>query len=130
MRVQGIDITVEIGGVVVAGQRGATLDRTADTIDSTAKDSAGKWKQNDVSFKSWSADCDGLLVEDDGGYLALEAAYLAGTKVAVTVTFPSGDTQGGQAIITSFPIEAPYDDDATYSVSLMGDGALTKVDAA
>ena len=31
---------------------------------------------------------------------------------------------GGLAIVTDFPIEAPYDDSVTYTITLTGMGAL------
>ena len=31
---------------------------------------------------------------------------------------------GGLAVITDFPLEAPYDDSMTYSISLKGQGKL------
>lgn len=125
--VKGVAVLVKIGTDIVAKQRGATLNRDADAIDTTAKDST--WKGSEMSFKSWSVECDGLFVEDDTALLALETAFNSGNKVSVVVSLPSGDTQGGDAVITSFPIEAPYDDNATYSLTLQGDGALTKTEA-
>ena len=37
---------------------------------------------------------------------------------------------GGLAIVTSYPIEAPYDDAVTYSVSLQGTGELVDLEEA
>lgn len=128
-RAMGIDFVIKIGTDILAGQRGATLNRDADTIDVTAKDSPDLWRQNEASFKNWSIDSDGLVVEDDAAYLALETAYNNGDKVTVEISTPAGHKYGGSALITSFPVDAPYDDAATYSVSLLGDGALTKTPA-
>lgn len=112
---------------VVGGQRNATLNRSADTIDVTTKSSNG-WRENESSIKDWSIDADGLLIEDDAGYAALETVYMAGNKVQIQLQTAAKNKYSGQAIITDFPIEAPYDDSATYSVSFTGDGALTKTD--
>jgi len=129
-RAMGIDFVIKIGTDILAGQRGATLNRDMDTIDVTAKDSADNWRENEASFKNWSIDADGLIVETDTAYLALETAFDDGTKVTVEVSTPAGHKYSGSALITSFPIDAPYDDAATYSLSLLGDGALTKTPAA
>lgn len=109
----------------VGGQRGATLNRSADTIETTSKDSTG-YKSYAYGFKDWSIDADGLLVTDDAGYGELEDAFIAGTTIKVDVVMASGDKYSGDVIITDFPIEAPYDDMTTYSVTLQGSGALTK----
>lgn len=121
---RGVDFVITIGSDVLGGQRGATLNRGVDTMDATAKASAGEWKENEIGFKSWGIDADGLVVESDAAFVALEAAFAAGTKVTVTLTTPANNTYTGTAIITDFPIDAPYDDMATYSISLLGDGAL------
>ena len=123
---RGIDFVIKIGGATLGGQRGATLNRDADTIDVTSKGSTDEWREHESSFKQWSIDADGLIIEDDTAYLALETAFNAGTKVSVVMQTAANNTYTGNAIITSFPVEAPYDDAATYSVSLLGDGALTK----
>jgi TP901-1 family phage major tail protein len=125
---KGVDLLVKIGSDSIAGQRNATLNMNADTIDKTTKDSAG-WKESDPSFKSWSVDADGLLVETGSAYDALVTAFMAGNTVSAEVLMPSGDKYAGTAIITSFPISGPYQDDVTYSVTLQGTGALTKTAA-
>ena len=119
---RGLDIKISIGEQFLAGQRGATLNRSAETIDITNKVSAG-WKEIITSVKEWSIDCDGVFVADDAALKALETAFNANTVVDVKI---SDGTWGykGKAIITDFPIEAPYDDAATYSITLQGTGEL------
>lgn len=128
---RGLDIKISVKNGAedkfLAGQRGATLNRSAETIEITNKVSAG-WKENITSVKEWSIDCDGVFVADDAALSELETAFNANTLVDVKI---SDGTWGytGKAIITDFPIEAPYDDAATYSLSLMGSGELTKATA-
>lgn len=107
----------------VAAQRGGTLNRSADTLDTTNKEGFG-WADNEQGQKSWSIDCDGLFVEDNAGFQALNAAWVNGDCVRVRVHFPSGLTYVGQAILTDFPIDLPYDDAVTYSLTFNGKGAL------
>lgn len=129
---KGIDYVVKVNTgdettpnfVAVAGQRGGTLNRSADSIDVTSKDSGG-WKENLQGLKEWSIDTDGLMVDTDTGYAALEDAYMNGTDVMIELALPNGNTYSGKAIITDFPVEIPYDDAVTYSVSFVGNGALT-----
>lgn len=122
----GDDITPVITSI--GGQRGATLNRASETLESTHKLTGG-WKEFGQSFKEWSIESEGLIVVDDIGYQALEDAYMNGTPVQVQMSMPSGDNFEGEAIVTELPIEAPYDDYATYSVTLQGSGPLTKVPA-
>lgn len=133
MAVKGIDFLVKINTgtvelpeyVTVAGQRGASLNRDAETMDTTSKDSQG-WNESISGFKSWSIEADGLLTEDDAGFLALEEAYMEGEPVLVSITTAGGNKYDGKAIISSFPLSAPYDDLATFEVSFTGTGALKK----
>lgn len=113
----------------VAGQRGGTLTREYDTIDVTSKDNMG-WQDEEYGNASWSIEADGLLVEDDAGYAALESAFEGAEYVLVRFETQAGNQYEGSAIISDFSIEAPYDDTATYSLTLNGKGAYTKVPAA
>lgn len=124
--VKGIDVLVQIkvndSYVTLGGQRGATLNRSAETIDITNKVSGG-WMENMAGFKEWSIDCDGLIVATDTAFNTLETAFENGTEVLLQ--FSNGTmTYTGSAVITDFPIEAPYDDALTYSLSFTGNGAL------
>lgn len=114
---------------VVGGQRGASLSRETETLDVTTKDSNGN-TENIAGFKSWSIEADGLLTESDEGFLALEDAYDNGEAVLINLTTASGNKYEGNAIITSFPISASYDDVATYELSFTGTGELKKVNKA
>jgi TP901-1 family phage major tail protein len=109
----------------VAGQKGGTLNRGYDTIDVTSKDNVG-WQDEEYGNASWSIEADGLLVEDDAGFLALESAFEGAEYVKVRFQTQAGNKYEGQAIISDFSVEAPYDDQATYSLTLNGKGAYTK----
>lgn len=124
--VRGLNILVYVGSQVVGGQRGATLNRGSETLDVSNKATEGGWKEFIQGAKEWSIECDGILMASDTGYEALETAYLGGTPVEVKIN--DGGTWGfkGNAIITDFPVEAPYDDALSYSVTFQGTGALTK----
>lgn len=126
--IRGIDILVSVkqgeAYVPVGGQRSASLSRTSETIDVSNKVS-GDWKRSIAGLKEWSVDCDGLLLLDDAAYIALEEAFLDGDEVEIQIAGTEGSVSFvGPAIITDFPIDAPYDDVATYSLSFTGAGAL------
>lgn len=124
---------------VLAGQRNATLNRSAETIDATSKDTEGNWMESIPGFKSWGVECESCYIADDKSYIALEKAYLEGSNVHVAILFgkpvasdatgssnPKIQGMAGEATITDFPIELPYNDLASYSLTLQGSGALVK----
>lgn len=131
--IRGIDIMVSVNTgtaavpvyTAVGGQRGATLNRSSETIDVSNKVS-GDWKKSIAGLKEWSVDADGLLALSDAGFAALETAFEDSEEVLIQIAKGTALMYSGGAIITDFPIEAPYDDVATYSVSFTGTGALTK----
>lgn len=110
----------------IAGQRGGTLNRSRDTIDNTSKDSEG-WVEKDYSLGEWSIEGDGLLVEDDTAYMALEDAFMNETILKAQWKTGAGHMYEGDVIVTDFPMEGPYDAEATYSVTLEGTGKPTKI---
>lgn len=127
--IKGLLVKVSIGNNVIGGQRGATLNREMGTSDTTNKDGDG-WSENSSTVKSWSIDCDGLIIKDEEAYKSVKAAFIAGEAVEVKFGDSTcGIGEKGKAIITSFPIEAPYDSEATYSISLTGTGPLEEITA-
>lgn len=122
-------ISVKKGGAykVVGGQRNATLNRGSETLDVSNKATGGAWKEFIAGAKEWSVDGDGILIDGDEAFGLLEDAYLSGALVEVKIGDDSGWGFQGNAIITDFPVEAPYDDALSYSMTLQGTGALSKV---
>lgn len=131
--VAGKDILLAVynaGGdklLAISGQQGLTINRSADSIEITSKDTAGGWKSKIAGMKEWSIDNDGLYVPGDESHNVLSQAFENSDPVCVKVI--NGKTKkgmfGGLAVITDYPLEAPYDDAMTYSLSLEGMGALT-----
>lgn len=118
--------------IAVAGQQGLTINRDKDTIEVTSKDTLGGWKENVVGMKEWSIDNDGVYVRDHKSHKLLSALFDGDDPVLIKVTNQKTKTDmfGGLALVTSYPIEAPYDDAVTYSVSLTGTGALVDLEDA
>ena len=112
--------------LAISGQQGLTINRSADTIEITSKDKEGGWKSYLAGMKEWSIDNDGLYVPNDQSHSILSTAFENGDPVCIKVV--NGKTKvgmfGGLAVITDYPIEAPYDDSMTYSITLSGMGAL------
>lgn len=115
--------------IAVAGQQGLTINRDKDTIEVTSKDSQG-WKQNIVGFKECSIDNDGVYVHDHESHKLMKEAFDGDDPVLIKVTNQKAKTDlfGGLALVTSYPIEAPYDDAVTYTVTLTGTGALVDLE--
>ena len=112
--------------LAISGQQGLTINRSADSIEITSKDTEGGWKSKIAGMKEWSIDNDGLYVPNDESHTILSQAFEDGDPVCVKVI--NGKTKrgmfGGLAVITDYPIEAPYDDAVTYSLTLEGMGRL------
>ena len=113
--------------LAVAGQQGLTINRTADSIDVSTKDTEGGWKSTLAAAKEWSIDLDGLYVTSDESQSILSEAFTNGDLVCIKVY--NNKTRkgmfGGIASITDFSLEAQFDDAVTYSVSFAGNGKLT-----
>lgn len=124
-----VDLSPECDGSqyrVVAGQRGATVNRATETADTTTKDSDG-WQENEPTIRNWSVDFDGLEVENDEGLSHLNEHWRKNKKVKVRVLNSGGDAEEGLAVITSLTEEKPHDGEKTYSATVTGSGPLTPV---
>jgi len=128
--IKGIDFILEVqqgaNFIQVGGQQGATLNRSKESIETTSKDSNG-WRNRVGGIKEWGIDADGLLIVSDQGYRILEDSFLNDNKLTVRIGTPSGMRFAGEVIVTDFPLEAGFEDMATYSVTLEGCGALRPV---
>ena len=124
-----IYVNKTVGEVVtqipVGGQRGGKLNRSADTVDTTTKDGNG-WKESRTGLKEWSIDGDGIFIENDEGFTLLENAFLNNELVTVHMAVEEGMKFIGNAVVTDFPLDMPFDNEVTYSVKLQGTGALEK----
>lgn len=117
--------------LAISGQQGLTINRSADSIEITSKDTQGGWKSKLAGSKEWSIDNDGLYVPNDESHSILSQAFENGDPVCLKII--NGKTKtgmfGGLAVITDYPLEAPYDDAMTYSLTLEGMGALVDLSA-
>lgn len=112
--------------LAVSGQQGLTINRSADTIEITTKDIGGGWKEKIAGVKDWSIDNNGLFIMDDESHKLLGKAFNDDELVCLKVIDIKKEKSlfGGLAIITDYPIEAPYDDAVTYSLTFDGTGPL------
>ncbi len=117
--------------LAISGQQGLTINRSADTIEISSKDTQGGWKSYLPGMKEWSIDNDGLYVPNDQSHSILSQAFENNDPVCVKVVDNKRKTGmfGGLAYVTDYPIEAPYDDAVTYSITLSGMGPLVDLTA-
>ena len=112
--------------LAISGQQGLTINRSADSIEITSKDTQGGWKSKIAGMKEWSIDNDGIYALGDESHTVLSKAFENSDPVCIKVIDSKRKRGmfGGLAVITDYPIEAPYDDSMTYSLTLEGMGAL------
>ena len=122
--IKGLDVLIKVGSQVVGGQRNASLEMSAETIDTTVK-STGGWASKITGIKSWTSSCDGVYFVDDAGLEAAQTAFMNGTAVSLEFSNSNGLSYSGQAVITSMSVEAGQEDIVSYTISFEGTGALT-----
>ena len=122
--IKGLDVLIKVGSQVVGGQRNASLEMSAETIDTTVKTTGG-WAAKIPGIKSWTSSCDGVYFVDDAGLEAAQTAFMNGTAVSLEFSNSDGLSYSGQAVITSMAVEAGQEDIVSYTISFEGTGALT-----
>ena len=119
---QGVDAILSIDGVVLGGQKTAILNRTMSPINITNQIN-NDWQRNIAGTRAWSLTCGGMFIKGQEAFDVLEKAFYDGKEVTVTLT-DNDRTYTGQAIITSFPVTANYNDAFMYSLIFLGTGPL------
>ena len=133
----GTDIRVYDGAnILIAYAQNGSININHSTREITNKESAG-WSEQLEGLRDWSVDVDGAYAWTNAAGSALTngfedviTSYII-TRTALTVKFgnsagATGDTlYSGTAYVTSGSISGGTEDTATYSMSLVGTGALT-----
>ena len=148
--IKGSDLMVFVGGKSIALATSHSLTISADTKETSSKDSGGKWQTSEVGTLNWSMKSENLFsAEGTAGetYDALFEKMIARTPVTLVFALEkdyktkadevpetgwiAATEMGykGQAIITNLEISAPNGDNATFSVDFTGVGAIQKVTA-
>ena len=121
--VRGLDVLIKVGSQVVGGQRNASIEMSAESIDATTKTTGG-WSKKLAGVKSWTSSCDGVYFIDDAGIKAVYDAFEGSNEVDLEFSNSAGIYHKGKAIITSISEEAGQDDVVSYTMSFEGCGAL------
>jgi predicted secreted protein len=133
--IDGGDILLSVQGKVIACATSHSIELTNAVREISCKGS-GDFTSAEYGRFSWTASTDALLNlgKDSATYVSyadLMALMIAKTIVSVESEYDQdGDaantlTLTGNCIITSISQSAPDSDNASYSVSLQGRGALT-----
>jgi len=130
--VLGKDILVYDGTDAISHSSSCSLSLNTAMIDIGDKDSGG-WAKKLPDIKDWNISVDGMVAYDaTHGFEELFDKWVAGT--AITVKFSTEETGDiyftGSCYIESITKDAPNGDKVTFSISLTGDGALTKATVA
>jgi len=115
--------------VAAGGQRNATISEKNEALDVTTKDGGAGAYEYEYGLYGWSISADGVYSPSQEAFTLLKKAMRSRKKIKVRVSEAGSPTEEGEAIITSFDTEAPYDDSATYSMEFQGTGFLTEVTA-
>lgn len=137
----GGDIMLFIDGEPMAFSNSAKLDISLTTRDIGSKDS-GYWEEKAAGKMSWTASSDALMA--DSSLVGTTKTYnelftamatrqpidvvfatAAGTAPSWTISAVAGKTKfTGEGFITSLSMNAPDGENASYSISIEGTGAL------
>lgn len=136
----GTDLMLFKEKKALAAATSCQLTINANTLETSSKDS-GKWTANQAAKLSWTASSDNLFTIED--YTSLVDLMITREEVELQFStcsnadsengVPEGgwtastDGYKGKAIITSIDANAADGENATYTVSFTGTGALTKV---
>lgn len=149
--IKGADMMLFVDGKSIGYATNHTLSISADTKETTSKDSGGKWQTSEVGTLSWTCSSENLCSDDEAGIGYKELMEMIISRKQITGVFAlegsSPDleegkldevpTEGwtaktksgytGKMFITNVDLNAPNGDNATFKVDFTGVGALTPV---
>lgn len=150
--INGSDLMLFLKGdaedyVSIAFATSHTLSLSTETIETSSKDTGGKWVSKAPRKLSWTTSTENLYAVEGQGKTFDDLFTLWSERKEIEVVFslekdyatkkdevPSGGwtpIEAGQykgtVIITSLEVNAPNGDNATFTASFEGVGALTKV---
>ena len=119
----GRDITMTVGGSALLGLREKNMTYNGEPINITSEEDAGyQILLSDVGEGSISIDVAGIDKDD---VLRTAAAALTRANLAVVITYETGGTLTGNFKVSSYSEGIPYQEAATFSATLMSNGAYT-----
>lgn len=127
--VNGHNLRWYLDGVAIAKATECTISMSTALRETTHKDVGGPtgWAANESGVLSWEGQCTALFAEAES-FETLWTAFSTAVQVDIVFsTDESGDkTFEGSAIITSLEMNAPDNENVSYSVSFTGNGPLVR----
>lgn len=151
MITKGGDLMLFVGGKSIAYATNHTLSISADTKETSTKDSGGLWQTSEVGMLSWSCSSENLIGDPMAGIGYDELFQMMVARKPITGVFglegdsanfeegklgaaptagwtaKANDGYTGQMIITSLEKNAPNGENATLKVDFTGVGELKPV---
>lgn len=144
--INGGDLMLFIGGKSIAFATSHKLSINVETVETSSKDTGGKWVSKAARKISWNCSTENLYSNDGEGVNFDQLFDLLVARNEVQAVFclekdyankadevPEGGwipstagTYSGKVIITALEANAPNGDNATFTASFEGVGALTK----
>ena len=138
--IKGQNLRVMVGGKCIAMATSCTFHISAHVEDSSTKDDANDFANNEVTGLSWDAQTDSLVTLTDNGVngeLPTDLMSLIINKTKVTLTFDqtagtnnrtgqnSAIKRSGQAYLTDYSLSAQNRQNSTLSCQFTGTGPLS-----
>lgn len=138
--IKGQNLRVMVGGKCIAMATSCTFHISAQVEDSSTKDDANDFANNEVTGLSWDANTDSLVTLTDNGVngeLPTDLMSLIINKTKVTLTFDqtegtnnrvgqnSAIKRSGEAYLTDYSISAQNRQNSTLSCQFTGTGPLS-----
>jgi len=138
--IKGQNLRVMVGGKCIAMATSCTFHISAQVEDSSTKDDANDFANNEVTGLSWDAQTDSLVTLTDNGVngeLPTDLMSLIINKTKVTLTFDqtagannrvgqnSVIKRSGDAYLTDYSISAQNRQNSTLSCQFTGTGPLS-----
>lgn len=144
--INGGDLMLFIGGKSIAFATSHKLSINVETVETSSKDTGGKWVSKAARKISWNCSTENLYSNDGEGVNFDQLFDLLVARNEVQAVFclekdyankadevPEGGwipstagTYSGKVIITALEANAPNGDNATFTASFEGVGALIK----
>ena len=145
--INGGDLMLFLGGTSIAFSTSHKLSISAETVETSSKDNGGKWVAKAVRKLSWNMSTENLYSLEGAGktYDDLFTMMTGRTEIDAIFTVEkdyatkadevpetgwvpmTAGQYKGKVVITSLELNAPNGDNATFTASFEGVGALTKV---
>lgn len=125
MAINGSNILLLVDGQAVAEQRSYSQEKSRDMIETTVKaDDAKTYEYGEIDN---TVTVEGLYAPSDAAYAALEDAADNATEITIRRQREGTDIEEATALVDSLSLEAPRNDNSTFSADLQITGAWSTV---